>query len=50
MYKVTIKVNGKDIYLTDFPTKIIINILLGILGSLKEVEEIKDAVIELKTE
>ena len=50
MYKVTIKVNGKDIYLTDFPTKIITNILLGILESLKEVEEIKDAVIELKTE
>ena len=50
MYKVTIKVNGKDIYLTDFPTKIIINILLGILNSLKEVEDIKDAVIELKTE
>jgi len=50
MYKVTIKVNGKDIYLTDFPTKIIINILLGILNSLKEVEDIKDAVIELKAE
>jgi len=50
MYKVTIKVNGKDIYLTDFPTKIIMNILLGILNSLKEVEEIKDAVIELRAE
>ena len=50
MYKVSIKVNGKDIYLTDFPTKIIINILLGILESLKDVEGIKDAVIELKTE
>ena len=50
MYKVSIKVNGKDIYLTDFPTKIIINILLGILESLKDVEGIKDAIIELKTE
>jgi len=50
MYKVTIKVNGKDIFLTDFPTKIITNILLGILNSLKDVEEIKDAVIELETE
>ena len=50
MYKVTIKVNGKDINLTDFPTKIITNILLGILESLKGVEEIRDAVIELKSD
>ena len=49
MYKVTIKVNGNDINLTDFPTKIITNILLGILESLKGVEEIRDAVIELKS-
>ena len=49
MYEVTIKVNGKDVFLTDFPTKIITNILLGILKSLKDVEEIRDAVIELKT-
>ena len=49
MYEVTIKVNGKDIFLTDFPTKIITNILLGILKALKDVEEIRDAVIELKT-
>jgi hypothetical protein len=49
MYQVTIKVNGKDIYLTEFPTQIITNILLGILKSLKEVEGINDAVIELKT-
>ncbi len=49
MYQVTIKVNGKDIYLTEFPTQIITNILIGILKSLKEVEDIKDAVIELKT-
>ena len=48
MYEVTIKVNGKDVFLTDFPTKIITNILIGILKSLKDVEEIKDAVIELK--
>jgi len=49
MYEVTIKVNGKDVFLTDFPTKIITNILIGILKSLKDVEEIRDAVIELKT-
>ena len=48
MYEVTIKVNGKDVFLTDFPTKIITNILIGILKSLKDVEEIRDAVIELK--
>ncbi len=50
MYKVTIKVNGKDVYLTDFPTRIIINILLGMLDSLKDVEKVKEAVIELKEE
>ena len=49
MYQVTIKVNGKDIYLTEFPTQIITNVLLAILKSLKDVEDIKDAVIELKT-
>lgn len=48
MYQVTIKVNGKDISLTEFPTQIITNVLLGILKSLKDVDEIKDAVIELK--
>ncbi|MDP2965621.1 MAG: hypothetical protein Q8N39_06225 [Pelolinea sp.] len=48
MYQITIKVNGKDIYLTEFPTQIITNILLGILKSLKDVKDIKDAVIELK--
>ena len=50
MFKVTIKVNGKDIFLTDFPAKIITNILVGILESLKDVEVIEDAVIELKKE
>ncbi|MCJ7519944.1 MAG: hypothetical protein MUO42_09795 [Anaerolineaceae bacterium] len=48
MYQITIKVNGKDVYLTEFPTQIITNILLGILKSLKEVGEVKDAVFELK--
>jgi hypothetical protein len=49
MYKVTINVNGKDIYLTEFPTQIITNILIGILKSLKEVGDINVAVIELKS-
>ncbi len=48
MYQVTIKVNGKDVFLTDFPTQIITNILIGILKSLKDVEEIKEAAFELK--
>jgi len=48
MYQITIKVNGKDVYLTEFPTQIISNILIGMLKSLKEVDEVKDAVIELK--
>ena len=48
MMDVSIKVNGKEIPLSGFPTKIIANVLIGILKSLNEVEEIKDAVIELK--
>jgi hypothetical protein len=47
MYEIKITVNGKDIFLTDFPSEIITNVVLGILKSLKDVTEIKDARIEL---
>ena len=49
MYEVTIKVNGTDVNLTGFPSRIIINVLIGMLNSLKDVDEIKEAVFELKT-
>jgi|LDZU01.1.fsa_nt_gi hypothetical protein len=48
MYKITIKVNGKEISLSDFPGEIITNVLLAMLNSLKDVDTIKEAVIELK--
>jgi hypothetical protein len=48
MYEIKITVNGEDIFLTDFPTEIITNVVLGILKSLKGVTEIKVAKIELE--
>jgi hypothetical protein len=50
MYSLKINVNGKDLPLSDFPTQIILNILLGILTSLKNVDCIKTAVFELKSD
>jgi hypothetical protein len=47
---ITIDVNNKRIELTEFPTKIIINVILGILQSLRGVDEIDSAVISLSTE
>jgi molybdopterin-guanine dinucleotide biosynthesis protein B len=41
-------VNGKDIPLTEFPEQIITNTIVGMLGSLKDVENIKDVTIQLK--
>jgi hypothetical protein len=41
MSDIKIKVNGKNIPLTEFPEDIIKNILLGMLKSLKGVEEIE---------
>ena len=48
MYEIKISVNGEDIRLTEFPSEIITNVVLGILQSLKGVTEIKDAKIELE--
>jgi len=48
MLQVKIIVNGEDVKLTDFPKKIITNILIGILSSLHGVDDIQSAVIELK--
>jgi len=41
MSEINIKVNGKNIPLTEFPEKIIINTLIGMLESLRGVNEIE---------
>ena len=43
-----VNVNGKKIPLTDFPELIITNTIIGMLGSLKDVQDIKEVTIELK--
>lgn len=48
MDKISIKVNGKEIALTEFPTDIIKNTITGMLKSLKGVEKIKDVEIRFK--
>jgi hypothetical protein len=48
MVKISIKVNGKEIPLTEFPTEIITNTLCGMMKSLKGVDEIKN--VEIKFE
>jgi hypothetical protein len=45
MEDICIKVNGKEIKLTEFPTEIIKNTICGMLKSLKGVEEIKNVEI-----
>lgn len=45
MENISIKVNGKEILLTDFPTEIIKNTICGMLKSLKDVDEIKNVEI-----
>ncbi|HWR63286.1 MAG TPA: molybdopterin-guanine dinucleotide biosynthesis protein B [Candidatus Thermoplasmatota archaeon] len=44
----SIKVNGMDIPLTEFPAQIISNTIVGMLGSLKNVQDIHKVTIELK--
>jgi hypothetical protein len=48
MEKMSIKVNGKEIMLTGFPTDIIKSTIVGMLKSLKGVEKIKDVEIRFK--
>jgi hypothetical protein len=49
MIELSIKVNGEDVRLTDFPREIITNLILAILKSLKDVDEdVNNVVIELK--
>jgi len=48
MEKINIKVNGKDITLTEFPAEFISNSICGMIRSLKGVNEIKEVEIKLK--
>jgi len=50
MDKIEIEVNGEAIKLTEFPAKIIMNALIGMLKSLRDVEEVESAVIRLGEE
>jgi molybdopterin-guanine dinucleotide biosynthesis protein B len=45
-----VTVNGKNIPLTEFPEQIITHTILGLLGSLKGVKDIRDVTIELLQE
>ena len=45
MENINIKVNGKEVLLTDFPTEIIKNTICGMLHTLKGVDEIKNVEI-----
>lgn len=46
--KICIKINGKQIPLSEFPSDIIKNTISGMLKSLKDVDEIKDVEIHFK--
>jgi molybdopterin-guanine dinucleotide biosynthesis protein B len=48
MPTITLKVNGKEVPLTQFPAEIITQTILGMLKALKGVEEIKDVEISIK--
>lgn len=47
MEKIEIEVNGEEIELSGFPAKIIMNAIIGMLRSLRGVDEITNAVIRL---
>jgi len=47
MEKIEIEVNGEAIELSGFPAKIIMNAIIGMLKSLRGVDEIENAVIRL---
>lgn len=47
MEKIEVEVNGEVIELSGFPAKIIMNAIIGMLKSLRGVDEIEKAVIRL---
>jgi len=48
--KISVEINNEKVELTEFPTKIIINVLLGMLQSLHGVDEVQTAVVRLEAE
>ena len=48
MYDIKIMVNGEEIELSGFPGEIISEAIVAMLKTLRGVDEVKDAVIELK--
>ena len=48
MEKISVKVNGKEIPLTEFPAEFIVNSICGMLRSLKDVDEIKKVEIQFE--
>ncbi|NMC29157.1 MAG: hypothetical protein GYA45_03700 [Pelolinea sp.] len=49
MQSIVLKVNGKEIPLTQFPADIIMQTILGMLKALKGVEEVKEVEIKIKS-
>jgi hypothetical protein len=50
MEKISIKINNKEIPLTEFPKSIIINTILGMLQALKGVDKIITVEIKINKE
>jgi len=48
MENISIKVNGKDIPISEFPSEFIKNSICGMLKSLKGINEIKNVEIKFK--
>jgi hypothetical protein len=48
MEKIEIEINGKPVTLTEFPAKIIMNTIICMLQTLRDVDGIETAVIRLK--
>jgi molybdopterin-guanine dinucleotide biosynthesis protein B len=48
LQRLNITVNGKNVPLTEFPEQMITNTIVGMLGSLKGVQDINEVTIELK--
>ena len=47
MYNLKITVNGVDVWLTEFPSKIISSAIIAMIEELQDVDCIKDAVIKI---
>ncbi len=50
MYDVSIVVNGEEIKLSEFPQEIITSVLVAMLETLKGVDKVKTAKIEVKAD